>query len=129
MFYFNESMLEKMKALTAEHSVEPTTEQHSDAANLAKGIIEMMTPEDIVVENGVLKVGPNTTTSAPEKYDAKDLARVEEEIKHVLKAQLGVNANVSFSYAGHTDVEPDEPKYKGQKERLHLYSLCITAKV
>lgn len=129
MFYFNESMLEKMKTLTAEHSVEPAIEQHSAAANLAKEIIDMMTPDDIVVENGVLKVGPNTTTSAPEKYDAHSLARVEEEIKQNLKAHLGVNANVSFSYAGHTDVEPEEPAFKGQKERLHLYSLCITAKV
>ena len=129
MFYFNESMLEKMKTLTAEHSVEPVIEQHSAAAELAKGIIEMMTLDDIVVENGVLKVGPNTTTSAPEKYDDHSLARVEEEIKQTLKAHLGINANVSFSYAGHTDVEPDAPAYKGQKERLHLYSLCITAKV
>lgn len=128
-YYFTESMIEKMKALTAEHSEEPIAEQHSAADKLAAEIIAMMTPDDIVVEKGVLKVGPNTTTSAPEKYDAKALARVEEQIKYVMKSELGVNANVSFSYAGHTDVEPEAPHIKGAKERLHLYSLCITAKL
>lgn len=123
-YYFNGSLNDKIKALIpAAAAAAPET--HPAAASVAKSIIDMMSPKDIVIKDGKLCVGPNTTTGVSEFYDDKTLARVEQDLKQEFKSQFGVNAEVSFVYGGHTD----EPLPGGGKAKVHLYNLSIAVPV
>ncbi len=122
-YYFNGSLIDKIKTLVPAAVAAP--EIHPAAACVAKDILSTMTPEDIVVRDGKLRVGPNTTTGVSEFYDAKTLACVEQDLKQEIKAQFGVNAEVAFTYGGHTD----EPLPGGGKAKVHLYNLSIAVPV
>ncbi len=126
-YYFNQSLTNKMRAMVG--VTKPSAVVHVDAARLAKQILSKITEDDIVILDEVMYIGACQSTSSKIRYDAKMLGRVEQEIRGELRAMLGIDANVAFTYGGEIEEDDEEEEFvccRNKKQILYNYGLSIS---
>lgn len=105
--------------------------KRSNAAFLAKCMMEKLNPKELKIENGYAIVCSNKSVWDYNHYADFERKPVEEEIKQEIMEQFGLEAEVDFWISDTREEEPDPipPLYMGGTDTVYCYSLTIKIKV